>query len=44
MQLNFIEDKEINLQDKDLLGTIPYVNTLIEIIKKAKTPFTIGLF
>jgi hypothetical protein len=44
MKLNFIKDKEANLEKNDLLGTKPYVNTLLEVIKKADAPFTIGLF
>ena len=35
MKLNFIKDKEINLEEGDLLGTRPYTNTLSEIIEKA---------
>lgn len=44
MKINFIKDKEANLEKYDLLGTLPYVNTLLKIIEKANTPFTIGLF
>lgn len=44
MDLNFIEDKQINLEKSDLLGTKPYARTLVKIIKKAITPFTVGLF
>ena len=44
MKLNFIEDKDINLEKDDLLGTKPYASTLLDIIEKADTPFTIGLF
>lgn len=44
MDLNYIEDKQINLEKGDLLRTKPYVNTIIEIIQKAVTPFTVGLF
>ena len=40
----YIPDKEINLENKDLLGAKPYVETLSEIIRKTNTPFTIGLF
>jgi len=43
MELNYIPDKEINLFERDILGTLPYVKTLIEVIDKCKTPFTIGL-
>jgi hypothetical protein len=42
--MNLIPDEEIdNLQTSDLLGTLPYVNTLHEIVKTCKTPFNIGL-
>ena len=44
MNINYIPDKEINLEKDDLLGAQPYVDTLSEIISKSKTPFTIGLF
>ncbi len=44
MKLNFIKDREINLEKDDLLGTKPYVNTLLGIINETDTPFTIGLF
>ena len=45
MKLDFIKDEEISLNgEKDLLGTKPYVTTLLEIIKRSETPFTIGLF
>ena len=44
IKLNFIEDKDKNIRNNDLLGTKPYVNTLLDIIQKAKSPFTIGLF
>jgi len=44
MKINYIPDKEINLENKDLLGAKPYVETLSEIIRKTNTPFTIGLF
>jgi hypothetical protein len=43
MSQNYIPDKEINLIEEDLLGTLPYVETLTEIIKTCNTPFTIGL-
>ncbi|MDA2920307.1 KAP family NTPase [Desulfobacterota bacterium AH_259_B03_O07] len=44
MKFAYIPDKEIDLYShEDLLGTIPYVNTLVEIIKNCDTPFTIGL-
>lgn len=42
--MNLIPDEEIdNLQTSDLLGTLPYVNTLHEIVTTCKTPFNIGL-
>jgi len=44
MKINYIPDKEINLEIKDFLGAKPYVETLSEIIRKTNTPFTIGLF
>lgn len=44
MKMNFIKDKEINLNKDDLLGAKPYVNTLEKIIIACETPFTIGLF
>jgi len=44
MNINYIPDKEINLEKDDLLGALPYVETLSEILSKSKTPFTIGLF
>lgn len=44
MSINYIPDEEINLENDNLLGAEPYVNTLSEIITKSKTPFTIGLF
>jgi len=43
MEINFVKDEEINLKDKDLLGTSAYVKTLLEIIKNTQAPFTIGL-
>lgn len=43
MDLNYIKDKEIDLFKDDVLGTLPYVDTLSEVIEKSKTPFTIGL-
>jgi hypothetical protein len=43
MSQNYVPDKEINLIEEDLLGTLPYVETLTEIIKTYNTPFTIGL-
>jgi len=44
MKLDFIEDREVNLEKDDLLGTQAYANTLSQIIKEAQPPFTIGLF
>jgi len=44
MKFGFIRDEETNLETDDLLGTNPYANTLLEVIKDSKTPFTIGLF
>ena len=46
-KLNFIEDKEIenlDVEGNDLLETKKYAQNIEQIIKKAKTPFTIGLF
>ena len=40
--MNYIPDKEANLLEKDLLGTLPYADTLSKIIETCKTPFTIG--
>ena len=36
MNINYIPDKEINLEKDDLLGAQPYVDTLSEIISKSK--------
>ncbi|WP_418887130.1 P-loop NTPase fold protein, partial [Galbibacter orientalis] len=44
MKINYIPDKEINLDENDLLGAQPYAETLSEIISHSNTPFTIGLF
>lgn len=44
MKFNFINDKEIDLEKEDLLGTKPYVETLLKIVESAETPFTIGLY
>lgn len=44
MKINYIPDKEINLDENDLLGAKPYAETLSEIISNSNTPFTIGLF
>jgi hypothetical protein len=44
MKINYIPDKEINLDENDLLGAKPYAETLSEIISSSNTPFTIGLF
>ncbi|MCS7258073.1 MAG: KAP family NTPase, partial [candidate division WOR-3 bacterium] len=44
MRINYIPDKEINIiEQEDLLGTSPYVETLKEIVQICETPFTIGL-
>jgi len=44
MKVNYILDEEIDLYKKeDLLGTRPYTETLVDVIKSCKTPFTIGL-
>jgi len=43
MNLNYIKDKEIDLIKEDTLGTLPYVDTLLEVIERSETPFTIGL-
>ncbi|APT76058.1 hypothetical protein LN42_06440 [Marinitoga sp. 1137] len=43
-KIKYIPDKEINLENRDLLGTKIYVDILSEIIETADTPFTIGLF
>ncbi len=40
----YIPDEEIDLDKKDILKTLPYVETLDEFIKKADGPLTIGLF
>ncbi|WP_456406933.1 KAP family P-loop NTPase fold protein, partial [Caldithrix abyssi] len=44
IKINYIPDKEINIEKNDLLGAKPYVITLSEILKQVETPFTIGLF
>ena len=44
MNINYIKDKEINLDKNDLLGAKPYVDALHKIIETSDTPFTIGLF
>lgn len=44
MDMKLIPDKELDsLEKEDLLGTLPYVDTLHEIVKKCDTPFNIGL-
>ncbi|MDD5530572.1 MAG: P-loop NTPase fold protein [bacterium] len=43
MKLNYIPDQEIDLLKNDLLGTLPYAETLAGIIRNCKTPFTMGL-
>lgn len=40
----FIEDKEINLHDEDILQTKPYAESLKNTILNAPTPFNIGLY
>ncbi len=42
--VKYIPDEVIDLEERDLLGTKIYVDVLSEIIKSAKTPFSIGLF
>jgi len=43
--MKFIEDKELqNLYREDLLETKKYADTLKNIVKKSKTPLTIGIF
>ncbi len=44
VKINYIPDKEINIEKGDLLGAKPYVEILYDILEKAETPFTIGLF
>ncbi|HAT73096.1 MAG TPA: hypothetical protein DCS63_09800 [Elusimicrobia bacterium] len=43
MEFKYIKDQEINLEGHDLLGTLPYAETLHNIITNCDTPFTIGL-
>ncbi len=43
VNIKFIPDKEINLLEEDLLGTLPYMETVNDIIENCDTPFTIGL-
>ncbi len=43
VNMKFIPDEEINLLEKDLLGTLPYAETLNNIIQTCNPPFTIGL-
>jgi hypothetical protein len=43
--MNFIEDKELqNLNNEDLLEAKKYAQTLQNIVEKAKTPLTVGIF
>ena len=42
--MKFLEDKEIDLEQHDLLNTKQYANSLIETIKHAPRRYTIGLF
>ncbi len=45
MELNLIPDNELDsLNEQDLLGTLPYINTLHTVIKNCNKPFKIGLF
>ncbi len=44
MKINYIKDKEINIDKSDQLGAAPYVDTLEKIIMTSETPFTVGLF
>ncbi len=43
-KINFIPDEEINLNDKDLLETKRYANTIKEMILSSREGYTIGLF
>ncbi len=44
MKIKLIPDKELETLEKDdMLGTMPYVDTLYETIKECETPFNIGL-
>lgn len=44
MEMRLIPDKELDsLEKEDRLGTLPYVDTLYEIVKQCDTPFNIGL-
>lgn len=42
--MTFIEDKEINLHEEDILQTKPYAESLKNTILNAPTPFNIGLY
>lgn len=42
--MTFIEDKEINLYEEDILQTKPYAESLKNTILTAPTPFNIGLY
>ncbi len=44
MKLNLIPDKELeNLENEDILGTYPYVETLHKVVTTCQTPFNIGV-
>jgi hypothetical protein len=44
MKIELIPDIELDsLEKEDKLGTLPYVNTLHEVVKNCDTPFNIGL-
>lgn len=43
MHIKYLKDQPIDLNGQDLLGTLPYVQTLQDIIDNSDTPFTIGL-
>jgi Cdc6-like AAA superfamily ATPase len=43
-EIRYIPDKEVNLLELDLLGSLVYVETIQKIIENCETPYTIGLF
>jgi hypothetical protein len=43
-EIMYIPDKEVNLLELDLLGSLVYVETIQKIIENCETPYTIGLF
>jgi GTPase SAR1 family protein len=43
-EIRYIPDKEVNLSELDLLGSLVYVETIQKIIENCETPYTIGLF